>query len=156
MRTRLLGWLGWLLAVVVATTTGLTAISLLTEGLTSEAVAPLSQDAVSRDLASTTPAKAAPTTPASSAHPPSDRSTQTRAFGSAGGTVIARCTGNRSYLVSWSPASGWSVDEHKRGPARSTMVTFEGDSDAADDRDVTITVTCRAGEPVHTAVTTDD
>jgi serine/threonine-protein kinase len=77
-------------------------------------------------------------------------------LGSPGGTLIARCDRANAYLVSWSPAQGREVEDHLRGPARSTMVTFEGDNDSNDDRQVTVTVTCRSGQPVAARVPTDE
>ncbi|MEJ7757940.1 MAG: hypothetical protein WKF83_18105 [Nocardioidaceae bacterium] len=58
--------------------------------------------------------------------------------------------------MSWSPAQGWESEDHIRGPARSTMGSFEGDNDSNDDQQVTVTVTCPSGQPVAASVPTDD
>lgn len=142
-----------MVAAVLATGIGLAAISLLSGGLTDRASSPLGDDVVPHDARST-PHGASPGRDGGAATV--GHRHWTRSFDSAGGTVIARCTKQGSYLVSWSPARGWSVDEHKRGPARSTMVKFEGEDDDLDDREITVTVTCRSGRPVAAVVPSDD
>lgn len=77
----------------------------------------------------------------------------TRALTSSGGSAIARCTGGTAYLVSWSPAQGYEVDEYERGPDDRARVKFESESD---DRKVRITVTCRNGVPVRSVETEVD
>jgi serine/threonine-protein kinase len=147
--------LGWLLIVVTASAVGLMTVSLFSGGLTSTSTTPLSNDAVSEALASVTSSGGgeAPTTPVK---PQLDEIGKAHSLGSPGGTLIAGCDGANTYLFSWSPAQGWEVDDYLRGPARSTMVTFEGDDDSNDDRQVTVTVTCRSGQPVAASVPTDE
>lgn len=158
--------LGWLLSVAVATMIGLAAVSLLSEGLIHSSMTPLRREAIAKALASATPSdtsthnssntpSTAPT-PALTNSQPTNSATITRSLASPGGTVIARCEGKSSYLLSWIPAQGWSVEEHQRGPAESTFVKFEGDTDALDDQDVIITVTCPAGEPIAAVIVKDD
>lgn len=176
VRRRWLPVLSWLMSVVAATTVGLAAVSLLAAGITSTATTPLSQDAVARALASATanstpnrdtrtpsgstsnPPDSPSPTPAPTSRPTTESSTPgtTRSLSSPGGTVIAQCQGEQVYLVSWSPAQGWQVDEYVRGPARSTMVQFELDDDSENDRDVTVSITCRSGQPVSSNVEADD
>jgi hypothetical protein len=48
-----------------------------------------------------------------------------RRLSTASGDVLARCEGSTVYLVSWSPAQGYQVDEVDRGPGRFAMVVFE-------------------------------
>lgn len=155
MRRQALGFFGWLCATLIATAVGIGAVSLLSEGLTSDSMTPLSGDAVTKALATAAPAAPPPTST-----PSPDTSTvptgPSQSLSSPGGTVIARCEGDLAYLVSWSPAQGWSVDEHQRGPATSTMIQFEGDTDSNDDLEVTLTVTCRSGSPVSAVATAKD
>lgn len=140
---------------MTASAVGLFAVSLFSEGLTGTSSTPLSNDAVAEALASATAAGGSPVPPTTPDPQPTDIG-KARSLGSPGGTLIARCDGANAYLLSWSPAQGWEVEDHLRGPARSTMVTFEGDNDSNDDRQVTVTVTCRSGQPVAASVPTDD
>lgn len=165
MKPRVLALCGWAIAVVVATAIGLTAVSLLSKGLNADSVTPLSQDSVATALANhraqspdagTVPPTARPSTPSHSPSTPTRPPTHTRTLDSPGGTVIARCRGDASYLQSWSPAQGWKVDDYDRGPSASTAVSFEGATDATDDHEVAITVTCSSGEPVSHITTSDD
>lgn len=171
VRRRVLGVLVWAVATVVATGIGLTAVSLLSQGLSGSTVTPLSEDSVAQALARTTSqagSSATPTAPTTSTRPttpepsppasspsPSASTSHTRTLNTAGGTVIARCHGDHSYLVSWSPEQGWEVDDYERGPASSTTVTFEGATDDTDDHEVVVTVTCSSGEPVSHIIAHD-
>ncbi len=155
MRRQALGFLGWLCATLIATAVGIGAVSLLSEGLTSDAMTPLSSDAVAKALASAGPGAPTPTSGPSPGAPTATTG-PSRSLSSPGGTVIARCEGDLAYLMSWSPAQGWSVDEQQRGPASSTMIQFEGDTDRNDDLEVTLTVTCRSGSPVSAVATAKD
>jgi hypothetical protein len=47
-----------------------------------------------------------------------------RQFTTYGGVLTARCTGQLAYLVSWSPAPGYRVDDVHRGPATLAQVSF--------------------------------
>ena len=178
--------LGWMIGAIIATAVGLGAVSLLSAGLTSGESTPLSREAVASALASATasqpgrtptpftsipparsqtisprtpsaPSSSTPSssTPSSSIRTPAARPV-TRSVTSRGGSAIVECTGAWAYLVSWSPAQGWEVEDQVRGPARSVLVIFDGDNDAVDDLTVTITVTCKAGAPVAAVVTSDD
>ena len=176
VRRRLLPMFGWLLSVVAAATVGLMAVSLLSAGITSTSATPLSHGAAAAALASATatsmPSRSASTpsspsitprpSPSSSPVPKSGPTTAsstpdaTRSLSSPGGTIIAQCLGAQVYLVSWSPAQGWQIDDAVRGPARSTMVNFERDDDSESDREVTVAISCRSGQPAATNVETDD
>jgi hypothetical protein len=65
---------------------------------------------------------------------------------STGGSVVARCSygsaGPVVYLLSWSPAQGYSTDEVRRGPDHEAEVTFTGAGE------VQIHVTCGTSGPV--------
>ncbi|MGI5246725.1 hypothetical protein [Dactylosporangium sp. CA-139066] len=69
------------------------------------------------------PPSARPTSAAGKKPSPTDDTVQ-RSLSSAGGTVVARCTGNSAYLVSWSPAQGYRAAHVERGPAAEVRVTF--------------------------------
>jgi hypothetical protein len=47
-----------------------------------------------------------------------------RPLSTSGGTVVARCSGDTAYLVSWSPAQGFRMVDANRGPGRTVEVTF--------------------------------
>lgn len=141
--------------MVTASAVGLITVSLFSGGLTSTSTTPLSNDAVAEALASAT-AEGGDPAPTTTPDPRPDEIGKAHSLGSPGGTLIARCDGANAYLLSWSPAQGWEVEDYLRGPARSTMVTFEGDNDSNDDRQVTVTVTCRSGQPVAASVPTDE
>jgi hypothetical protein len=155
---------GWLLAAAVAVVVGLLAVSLLGSGVTSGQVQPLSRQAVNRALARATQPSSAPpepprsgsssppASPARSPSPPSGTNQIVRAFGTPGGSIIARCAGSTVYLVSWSPRQGFEIDDHVRGPAPTAFIKFE-----AENFDVYTTVSCQQGGPVaHSATEHDD
>ncbi len=154
MRRPLLPVLGWLLTMLAATTVGLLAVSLISAEFTDSAT-PLTSDAVAQALASATPTTTADA-PSSRPSPSSRPTPAAHSLRTPGGTLIARCTGQQVYLVSWTPAQGWQVDEHDRGPAPNARVQFEHEGDPDTDREVTTTVTCRSGRPVANTVEIDD
>jgi hypothetical protein len=63
--------------------------------------------------------------------------------------VTAQCIGYLAYLVSWSPAPGYRVDDVRRGPAVEALVTFVMFSTR---QETTVAVRCVSGVPrlVHT------
>jgi hypothetical protein len=67
---------------------------------------------------------------------------------SVGGSVVARCSARSesatAYLVSWSPAQGYSVDEVKRGPAAEVEITFRSQS-----KQVNVSIQCSSSGPVE-------
>lgn len=169
MRRLIFAVAGWLLAATVAVVVGLLAVSLLGTGITGEQVRPLSSEDVARALAQVARESSSPSTqpPAGStavtnspvpspavppsvvpnppAPSPSTTSTGqvTRALHSAGGNVIAQCTGTMVYLVSWTPRQGFETDDVIRGPAPAAFVKFDSEN-----LDVFLTINCRDGAPV--------
>jgi hypothetical protein len=69
-----------------------------------------------------------------------------------GGSASAECRpdpveGHLIYLVSWSPATGFGVEEVERGPG--PVASVEMEPDAGDEDDITTVLTCTdAGRPV--------
>ncbi|GIH98609.1 hypothetical protein Pta02_06180 [Planobispora takensis] len=90
-----------------------------------------------------TPGRTSEPSPAASS--PGNSAGRSRVIRTAGGSVIARCSGGLVTLRSWSPAQGFQVDDVERGPAVRARVEFE-----ADETDVKIEVRCSGdGSPVH-------
>lgn len=63
---------------------------------------------------------------------------------SSGGSVLAECQGANAYLLAWSPAQGFGVDDVRRGPALTASVTFTNGPVT----EVQIRVSCKGGVPV--------
>ncbi|MEO8329078.1 MAG: hypothetical protein ABI586_03645 [Candidatus Nanopelagicales bacterium] len=57
--------------------------------------------------------------------------------------MIAQCRGGQVYLNSWSPASGFRVDEVARGPSHEVEIRFVNA-----DLEVDLKVECSGGVPV--------
>lgn len=151
---------GWILTAAAAVAAGLLAVSILGTTITDSRVQPLSHHDVAQALAHTphqpptTPTPSTSRTPPPSTPPRTSTGTEqvTRALGTPGGSIIARCTGTTAYLVSWSPRQGFDTDDQIRGPAPTTYLKFDGD-----DLDVYTTISCRNGTPVaHAATEPDD
>jgi len=109
---------------------------------------PSLRPSASRSTATTKPSPSATRTsspkPTRSSTPsPTSPSTKRAVISSEGGSVVAECTGDRVYLVSWSPKDGYSVGEVRRGPAQEAELRFEKDHVR-----VKISVECRGGSPV--------
>lgn len=155
----------WLVGTAVATGVGLLTIRLLGDGLTTNTVQPLSTEAV-RDALAETASPSGRGTPSSSARAPGTTASGTNTPGtttpdrppattaprstqdvlsSAGGTVVARCTGSTVSLISSSPAQGFEVHDVKAGPASVAEVEFRSDS-----LRVEMTITCAGGTPKAT------
>ncbi|WP_284742624.1 hypothetical protein [Amycolatopsis sp. RTGN1] len=138
---------GWLLAAAVTAGAGTVALDLVGAGILGPQNQPLSQDDVARALetvpTSTTPVAPASTTTSSSAPAP-------RGLTVPGGRLVAKCTGDRIELMSWSPDPGWRTDDVSPGPAATASVKFKNDGT----ENVTI-VTCRDGEP-HAETVADE
>jgi hypothetical protein len=159
--------LAWIVGAVTAVGVGILALSLIGDGLTTRTVQPLTPDVVAREASAVpvdpAPAPATPSStpgdddPSGSAPPSPPRSAPASATGqqasadkllwSAGGSVIARCTGANVYLVSWSPEPGYRAHDVVRGPAAQASVRFDND----DDR-VAVSVGCVSGTPVATVI----
>lgn len=167
-RRPLLRVAGWLLATVVAVGLGIFATGLIGRGLAPGAIQPLDQDRVGPALASAnartggtaTGRPADPTAPSpspassagagSSGRPPAS-GTAVRTIRSPGGSVVARCAGDRVELLRWTAAQGFGVDDNLRsGPSTEARIKFE-----SDEQEYRIRVRCEAGVPVG-AVTADD
>jgi hypothetical protein len=92
--------------------------------------------------------------PTSHPRPTSPPPSVTRVLSSPGGSVVVRCTGSGSsasvYLVSWSPAQGYSVDQAQRGPSEAAEIEFESDSGS-----VSVNYHCSSSGPVQTIGTGD-
>jgi len=176
-RRILFGVAAWLLGAATATAGSLLAISLLGQGITGDPGQLLTQDAVTRALASeaadassppvtapsrqvvsrpsSAPASATPAATASSAPNTPDPATTTAPVAagggtvltSAGGQVVASCQPAGAYLISWSPLQGYEVDGVIRGPAATARVTFGPTTVSPTAREVTMLVSCSAGVP---------
>jgi len=176
-RRILFGVAAWLLGAATATAGSLLAISLLGQGITGDQGHLLTQDAVTRALASeaadassppVTPPSRQLTSPSASATPaasgtstphapdpataPASGATPAAANGgtvltSAGGEVVASCQPAGAYLISWSPVQGYEVDGVIRGPAVTARVTFSPVTVSPTSREVTMMVSCSAGVP---------
>jgi hypothetical protein len=172
----------WTVFTVAAVTTGLGAVTLVRNALTTPAATTLSQSEVTAQLATATPRLSPPpqmhsAQPTATHQSPSTTSgsprttsstgsgstttgqtrtssppaggqsssppavSQTRTLASRGGTVVARCTAGKVYLTSWSPATGYRVEDVVRGPALVTGVWFEGPYE------VHMRLTCEGGVP---------
>ena len=172
-RRILFGVAAWLLGAATATAGSLLAISLLGQGITGNSDQLLTQDAVTRALASETaeapPSATARDTGGPTASPsvrtaPAASATDVPAPGqgagtattspsgdgtvltSAGGEVMASCQAAGAYLISWSPLQGYEVSGVNRGPAATARVTFESTT-----QQVTMVVSCSAGVPSATS-----
>jgi hypothetical protein len=168
VRRTLASLAAWTLGAGVAVGVGVLALSLIDSGLASGAAQtqPLPPDApVSSSAASPAPSPSEPSpsepsvsrSPAGPAAPARSPSPAAPSAGSAtagpphqlassGGTVIARCTGTTAYLVSWSPAQGYQVDDVRRGPAQTVYATFVN----VNRQQVVLAVRCVAGIPERT------
>ncbi|MGW0231998.1 hypothetical protein ACWDWO_27130 [Actinopolymorpha singaporensis] len=133
----LLTVVGWLATAAGAATVGTFVVGAASSSILGGTTVPLSQDQVTRALAAAT---ANPTVPSATSGPAQGT---TRALGTPGGSVIARCSDDQVTLVSWSPAQGYDTDDVWRGPATTASLTFENYEAELD-----VQVTCRAGVPV--------
>ena len=144
-RTRVVaGVAAWAAAVGAALVVGLTAVGAIGAGLLGPGQQPLTPAEVDSRLASADPARPAPGTPTAAA--PQVGSPEVIA--TAGGTVLARCTGDRPEVVSTTPAQGFRVQtaDDDGGP----RVRFR-----AGQTRIEVNLTCADGRPVA-AVATDD
>ena len=138
------GVAAWAAAVGAALVVGLTAVGAIGAGLLGPGQQPLTPAEVDARLASAEPAAPAPGTPTAAA--PQVGSPEVIA--TAGGTVLARCTGARAEVVSATPAQGFRVqtEDEDGGP----RVRFR-----AGQTRIEVNLTCVDGRPVA-AVATDD
>jgi hypothetical protein len=180
-RRILFGVAAWLLGAATATAGSLLAISLLGQGITGDPGRLLTQDAVTRALASeaaeassppVTATSRQPASPSASAKPAATGTSTPHApdpatapapgaapgavdggavLTSAGGEVVASCQPAGAYLISWSPVQGYEVDGVIRGPAVTARVTFSPVTVSPSASTVTMVVSCSAGVPSATS-----
>jgi hypothetical protein len=150
-RRTLASLVAWTVGAGVAVGVGMLALSLIDSGLASGAGQPLPDALAQPRMAATTsgsplaePVETGPAgTPSSRAAPaPSATAGPPRQLLSSGGTVLASCTSTAAYLLSWSPAQGYQVDQVHRGPARTAYVAFR-----AGTQRVILAVRCVSGIP---------
>lgn len=158
----------WLLGAGVATGGSLLAVAALGQGLAPAPSQQLTVAAVNNALASesakaTRPARPMPPVsssatplaprPKKSSPAPSASAPQpsTRDLTSPGGSVVAGCEPAGAYLVSWSPAQGYTAAMEVRGPAATAKVTFAGSRKL-----VTMVISCRSGMPSASISVTHD
>jgi hypothetical protein len=96
------------------------------------------------DAASARPPSSAAATPSSSPAQPSPTPGPPRQFTTSAGVLTGQCIGQLAYLVSWSPAPGYRVDDVRRGPTTVARVTFVM---SATHQDVAFGVQCTGGVP---------
>ena len=157
-RTRLAaGVAAWAAAVGAALVVGLTAVGAVGAGLLGPGPQPLTPAEVDARLASAEPAASAiaptPVAPAPVEPGPVgsgsvESGSAPEVIATAGGTVLARCTGERAEVVSATPAQGFRVqtEEEDGGP----RVRFR-----AGDVRIEVNLSCADGRPVA-AIESDD
>jgi hypothetical protein len=144
-RTRVVaGVAAWAAAVGAALVVGLTAVGAIGAGLLGPGQEPLTPAEVDARLASADPATPALGTPTAAA--PQVGSPEVIA--TAGGTVLARCSGDRPEVVSATPAQGFRVqtEDDDGGP----RIRFR-----AGQTRIEVNLTCADGRPVATVATDD-
>lgn len=124
--------LAWVATALAATAAAVAVLGLLGgSSLTGSEGRVLDSDEVRAALASASMSATAPgsTAPSVSAVPSSAVPTpvvpEFVVLTTAGGTVVASCSGGQVTLRSWSPAQGYSIDEADPGPAATAKVEFE-------------------------------
>ena len=138
-RTRLVaGVAAWAAALSAALVVGLTAVGAIGAGLLGPGQQPLTPAEVDARLASAEPAAPVDT---SAAVPPADPVAAPEVIATAGGTVLARCTGGAPEVVSATPAQGFRVqtEDDDGGPRirfRAGGTRFEVNLRCADGRPV--------------------
>jgi hypothetical protein len=140
----------WTVGASLALAVSLLALSMVSTGLTTGPFQPVTRDVgAPANQATPTPPPIVSDTATSDVRTtvpaPSRASASERSLSSLGGTVVARCQTGGTYLVYWSPAPGYRVDNVVRGPAQPARVSFEGQG-----REVKVSVTCVNGTPQAT------
>jgi hypothetical protein len=140
----------WTVGASLALAVSLLALSMVSTGLTTGPFQPVTRDvgAPANQGTPTPPPMASDTATGdarTAAPAPSRASGSERSLSSLGGTVVARCQTGGAYLVYWSPAPGYRVDNVVRGPAQPARVSFEGLG-----REVKVSVTCVNATPQAT------
>ena len=151
---------GWLGAAVLATGVTLAAVSSIGAGIFGSSAGPLDRQEITDTLSTLspsaestqqvppTPQPTATPTPTPTAEPAATQpAAEPSVITSAGGTVVARCSGaGLVEVLSWSPAQGFRVDNAEHGPAREIEVEFESDDD-----DIDVKIRCIDGVPTDVA-----
>ncbi|SEF67290.1 serine/threonine protein kinase [Nonomuraea solani] len=130
--------LAWAATATAATGAAVAVLGLLGNGLTGTSSHVLTRPEVRAALATATPRAAGPSGTAPAQTSPG------KLIRSAGGTVIAACTGDQVTLRSWSPAQDYSVDGVEPGPALEAKVEFE----PPEGEEIELTIACSGGRPV--------
>lgn len=138
----------WAVGAAAAVAVGMLALSLIGNPLSDGPIENLNATTVTQTSAD--PPTASPVAPSStstssapaskSGSPTASGKSSDRTVNSRGGTVVARCTPGGAYLVGWSPAPGYRLDDIVRGPAPVARVTFGTRS-----TEVKITISCVSG-----------
>jgi hypothetical protein len=145
----------WAATAAGAIGAGTAAVSVLGAGITDSTVRPMTAAEVQRELAAShSPAPSAtpslPVTPPPAPPVPQKAKPKpvSRSMSSTGGSVNARCDRTGAYLVSWSPAQGFSTGSFHRGPARQVSVEFVTSGET-----ITMNIGCGEGAPVSLGIT---
>jgi hypothetical protein len=180
-RVALIG-IGWLALAVATMVIATQVLNLIDDGLARSSASPLTRAEVARELEGhrtpaprVSPSTAASVAPVPAGTPASSRPiksptaaatgtssrTSTKTLASAGGTVVARCTGDLAELLSWSPSQGYLVTSVSRGPGAAATVKFRTSATKAageedDELAWIITVTCFNGVPQATTTKSGD
>jgi pyruvate/2-oxoglutarate dehydrogenase complex dihydrolipoamide acyltransferase (E2) component len=135
---------GWLAAAFLATGVTLAAVTLIGSGIFGESTRTRSQAEVAQALASLDPTGASSTAPTSepTSPPVTSQTPVRRVITSAGGTVLAECSGRDVTVISWTPAQGYRVDDVDLAAQRDVEVRFEGE-----DTEVRVKIRCTDGRP---------
>ncbi|HKA68027.1 MAG TPA: hypothetical protein VKG85_02795 [Actinomycetes bacterium] len=156
---RFSGLLGWVAVTAAAFGISMAAVTLVGSSIGDPVANPLSAEQVRRQLelagataspsdSSTTEPTGPATGPTTGTRKPTDGPSQPAADGqrkllsSAGGTVIARCTGGLVKLESWSPANGFRTNHVDSGPDTTAEIEFESEHDR-----YKLEISCRSGVP---------
>lgn len=57
--------------------------------------------------------------------------------------MLAQCQGTNAYMLAWSPAQGFAVDDVQRGPAQTASLIFTNGP-----IEMLMRVSCKGGVPV--------
>ncbi|HET6755416.1 MAG TPA: hypothetical protein VFH23_15870 [Jiangellaceae bacterium] len=155
---------GWFAAAILAAGVTLAAVMVIGSGIFGESTRTRSQAEVAQALASLSPpsgSAASPATATSSPSPsPSPQATGSasnepsspdagsgspsrRLIASAGGSVLAQCSGRDIVVLSWTPAQGYRVEEIDQEARHDVEVLF-----GSEDDEVKVAVRCEEGQPV--------
>lgn len=119
---------------------------------------PLDEGAVERALAATSASPQRPSPPSATPSKPAETAPDRSTLRFTGGTATVECRGDGTvYLVSWSPADGFHIDEDvERGPAAVARLEAEP-SDDDEQEDLPYEIRCgEDGEPRAAVVADGD